>query len=103
MTTSSPKISRALASALKAHPAEPRGAAIVALAKRLAAELDDATDPDVVVKLAPRLLAACVELGMGRSAAAAVTQGGGTDEPRAKLDELLGRRRARADHAAAAD
>src|SRR5215218_4038572 len=106
MAANPPSVARALTGALKARPPEPRGLAIVALAKRLAAELDTTTDPDVLAKLAPRLLATLVELGMGRGTAAAVTSGqdgGGGSGGGVTVDELRGRRRARSDPSPAVD
>lgn len=109
--TAAPGLCRALAAALRAAPPQPRQAAVTALAKRLAVELDATTDPDVVAKLAPRYLAALVELGMGKVATGTPappvsreTEGGAGERPGVvTLAELQRRARARADGSANLD
>jgi hypothetical protein len=59
-----PSIRRALDAELRSQPLEPWGQVTAALARRLAAEIDAATDPDLVLKLAARLLPMLETLGM---------------------------------------
>jgi hypothetical protein len=103
MAIRAPSIRRALDDALRSHPIPVRAEALVALAKRLASEIDAAgekscpecdrtMDPELVVKLAPRYQAALEGLGMtmAKPAAAGVTPGGSGE--RSALDELKARR-----------
>jgi hypothetical protein len=62
-----PSIRAALARSLKARPLEPWEEPTAALARRLALELDMATDPQDVARLSGRLTAVLERLGMTRS------------------------------------
>jgi hypothetical protein len=90
----SASIKRAVDAAVRASELTAREEATAALAKRLAAELDAARDPELVVKLAARLLPTLEALGMTRAAAAGAARGGTSDGAGSALDELKERRAA---------
>jgi hypothetical protein len=103
MAIRSPSIRRALDDALGSHQIPPRGEALVALAKRLASEIDAAgekrcpecdrtADPELLVKLAPRYQAALEGLGMTLAKPTAVGATPGGSGERSALDELKARR-----------
>jgi hypothetical protein len=75
-------LATSLAKALRERPVGVEDAATVALARRLAAEIDDAESAAVVEKLTPRLLAVLTALQMTpASRVAARPPAGGTEEP----------------------
>jgi hypothetical protein len=78
-----------LEAALGVGLAPPGSAGAVALARRLADEIDGTRDPDVVARLALRLLAVLRALGLAETTAPAEPGG------RSPLDELRARREAR--------
>ena len=93
---------RALSDALKARPARPEDAAMVAAARRLAQLIDRARDTDdesaVVVKLAAEYRQTLVQLGLTPAARAAMSGKGAPADaaaPRSPLDELRKRREQR--------
>jgi hypothetical protein len=93
MATKSASIKRAVDNAIRSAQLSPREEATAALAKRLAAEIDDADDPELVAKLSARLLPVLDALGMTRNGAPAATKGGATsDAPTSALDRLRDRR-----------
>jgi hypothetical protein len=85
-----PSAKRALDEALRIVDLPAKAGPMVALAKRLAAELDATADADRVVRLAGRLQPALEALGMsvGETGAA----GGGVPGGRSDLDEFKARR-----------
>lgn len=64
MPVRAPSIGRALSKALKERPPGPEDVATVALARRIAAEIDGAESVATVDKLTPRLLAVLAALGL---------------------------------------
>lgn len=89
-------VCRALGEALKAVDRRPEDAAAVALARAYARQID--TDPGMLAKVGPPLLAVLVELGMTPKARAGVMKGGGSSDSnrRSALDELRAKRDRRA-------
>jgi len=80
-----PSTKVALDTALRNHAPSPGQECVVALAKRLAIEVDQTDDPEVVVKRAPRLMATLDVLGM---TGAGALRGGAQVVPHPALDEL---------------
>jgi len=96
VTTRRPSVTRALNAALRQRQPDPGLAATVALAKRLAGELDDTEDPELAGKLSARLLPVLQALGLTRATVVVVE--GGADVPASgtlrRLRDNADRRRA---------
>lgn len=82
-----PSTARALTRALKSRPVQPWEEASIALARRLAIELDAAADLEDVARMSRQLLAVLRSLGMTRDKIVIPQPPGSADEPR-PLDTL---------------
>jgi hypothetical protein len=102
MSIKSPSVRRALDDALRSAQIPAKGGAAVALAKRLASDIDATTDPDLLAKLTARYLPVLEALGLTMKPAAGAAKEGASGEPRSSLDEIR-ERRARLHSAPAGD